>query len=124
MGLIGWRLHFVASLTGISHTKLSQLHDRRLVKRVWRFVSLRVRSTMPVFGPECTSIIAAEANNASKGRTAGLTNKETTIDYCRGTWKRDFNYVKGNMKEGENKEEVDVNIEILSKILGDILNNS
>ncbi|KAL0933509.1 uncharacterized protein CTRU02_212472 [Colletotrichum truncatum] len=35
-----------------------------------------------------------------------------------------FNHIKGNMKEGEKEEEVDVNIEIPSKILGDILNNS
>ncbi|KAK1973983.1 hypothetical protein LZ30DRAFT_765014 [Colletotrichum cereale] len=35
-----------------------------------------------------------------------------------------FQHIKGNMKEGENEEEVDVNIEISSKILGDILNDS
>ncbi|KAK2061324.1 hypothetical protein LY76DRAFT_614430 [Colletotrichum caudatum] len=35
-----------------------------------------------------------------------------------------FQHIKGNMKEGENEEEVDVNIEIPSKILGDILNDS
>lgn len=35
-----------------------------------------------------------------------------------------FHHIKGNMKEGEKEEEVDVDIEIPSRILGDILNNS
>ncbi len=35
-----------------------------------------------------------------------------------------FHHIKGNMKEGENKEKIDVNIEIPSKILQDVLDNS
>ncbi|KAH9231409.1 hypothetical protein K456DRAFT_1790676, partial [Colletotrichum gloeosporioides 23] len=35
-----------------------------------------------------------------------------------------FNHIKRNIKEGETEENVDVNIEIPSKILGDILNDS
>ncbi|KAK2022207.1 hypothetical protein LX32DRAFT_508560, partial [Colletotrichum zoysiae] len=35
-----------------------------------------------------------------------------------------IHHIKGNMKEGENEEEVDINIEIPSKILGDVLNDS
>ncbi|KAJ0335178.1 hypothetical protein COL154_013770 [Colletotrichum chrysophilum] len=35
-----------------------------------------------------------------------------------------FNHIKRNIKEGETEEDVDVNIEIPSKILGDILNDS
>ncbi|KAL0929600.1 uncharacterized protein CTRU02_215498 [Colletotrichum truncatum] len=35
-----------------------------------------------------------------------------------------FNHIQRNMKEGEKEEEVNINIEIPSKILGDILNDS
>ncbi|KAF6783012.1 hypothetical protein CSOJ01_15944 [Colletotrichum sojae] len=35
-----------------------------------------------------------------------------------------FNHIKGSMKEGEKEDDVDVNIEIPSRILGDILSNS
>lgn len=35
-----------------------------------------------------------------------------------------FHHIKGNMNEGEKEEEVDVNIEILPKILKDVLDDS
>ncbi|KAK1480547.1 hypothetical protein CCUS01_16205 [Colletotrichum cuscutae] len=63
---------------------------------------------------------ATEAQKFQRAADAGLWTRVLLARHLEEI----IHHIKGNMKEGENEEEVDVNIEIPSRILGDILNNS